>query len=49
MAESGVDFTVFVDVGSDHPGAGDVVEVEDAAFTDIDEQANILLASENGC
>ncbi len=46
MAESGVHFAVFVNVWSYHPGAGDVVEIEDAAFADVDEEANVSLAPE---
>jgi hypothetical protein len=39
VSQTGVDFAVFVDVGCDHPGAGDVVEVVDSAFTDVEEEA----------
>ena len=39
MAQTGVHFAVFVDVRGDHPGAGDVVQVVDGAFADVEEEA----------
>ncbi len=45
VSQTRVDFAVFVDVGSYHPRAGFVVQVEDAAFADVDEEADVLLTS----
>jgi len=39
MAQSGVHFAVFVDVRGDHPGARDMVQVVDGAFTDVKKEA----------
>jgi hypothetical protein len=44
VSESRVHLAVFIDVGCDHPGAGLVVQVEDAAFADVDVEADVLLA-----
>lgn len=44
VSEPRVYFAVFVDVGRYHPGARGVVEVEDAAFADVDVEAYVLLA-----
>lgn len=38
MAQTGVHFAVFVDVGRDHPRTGDVVQVVDGAFADVEEE-----------
>ncbi len=46
MSKTWVYFAVLIDVGGDHPGAGSVVEVVDCTFADIDEEADVLLASE---
>jgi len=46
MPETRIHFTILVDVGRDHPRARQVVQVEDGAFADVDEEANITLASE---
>jgi hypothetical protein len=45
VAKPGVHLTIFVYVRSDHPGARLVVEIEDAAFADVDEETNVFLAS----
>ncbi len=39
VAQARVDFAEFVDVGSDHPGARDVVQVVDCAFADVEKEA----------
>jgi len=44
VSKSWVDFAIFVDVWCYHPGAGLVVQVEDAAFADVDIEADVLLA-----
>lgn len=49
MSQSRIYFAVFVDVGRDHPRARGVVEVDDGAFADVDEEANVLLAPNREC
>jgi hypothetical protein len=44
MSQTRIDLAVFIDIGSDHPGAGGVVGVEYSAFSDVDEEPNVLLA-----
>ena len=44
MSEPRIHLAVFVDVGRYHPGARLVVQVEDAAFADVDVEAYVLLA-----
>lgn len=45
--KAGVDFAVAVEVGGKVPRAIVVVEVEDGAFADVDEEADVLAASAN--
>ena len=45
MSQSRVNFAVFIDVGCDHPGAGGEVYVVDAAFTNVDVETHVPLAS----
>jgi len=43
MSETRINFSIFVDVGRDHPATGRVVQVEDCTFTDVDEQSDVSL------
>jgi len=45
MSQPRVNLTIFINVWCYHPGARLMVQVEDAAFADIDEETNVLLAS----
>jgi len=47
MSQARVNLAVLIDVGSNHPRARGVVEVEDGAFADVDEEANVLLTFEH--
>ena len=44
-AKAGVDFAVTVEVGGKVPGTVVVVEVEDGAFADVDEETDVFTAS----
>jgi hypothetical protein len=44
-AQRGVDFTMFVEIRSDGPGAVVEIEEEDHAFADVDEEADLSAAS----
>ncbi len=46
MSESRIHLAVPIDVRCNHPGARGMVEVEHRAFADVDEEADVLLASE---
>lgn len=46
-AETHVDFAVAVEVGGVVPRAALVVEIEDGAFTDVDEEADVFAAPED--
>lgn len=39
VSQARVHLAVFVNVGCNHPGAGDVVQVVDGAFADVEEEA----------
>jgi hypothetical protein len=45
-AETHVDFAVAVEVGGVVPRAALIVEVEDGAFADVDEEADVFTAPE---
>jgi hypothetical protein len=44
MSEPRVNLAVLINIGSDHPAARQVVEVEDAALADVDEESDVGLA-----
>lgn len=44
MSKTWVNFTVLVDVWCYHPRTRGVVQVEDCALADVDEETNIFLA-----
>lgn len=45
MSQSRINLAILIDIRSYNPRTGDVVKVEHTTFTDIDEQADILLTS----
>jgi hypothetical protein len=45
MSQSGINLTILIDIRSYHPGSRLMMQIEDAAFADIDEKTNVLLAS----
>ena len=45
MPQSRVNFSISIYVGRYHPGAGEVVEVKDAAFADVYKEAEVILTS----
>jgi hypothetical protein len=46
MSQSRINLAVPIDVRGDHPRTRGMVEVEDSAFANIDEETNVLLAPE---
>ena len=42
MSQARIYLAIFINVGSDHPGTGFVVEIEDAAFPDVDVESDVL-------
>lgn len=49
MSQSRIYLSIFINIRSYHPGTTCAVEVKDAAFTYIEEEGNILLASSGSC